>query len=258
MRSGSRADPGGRSLCRRVALRRRARGSAEAAAATASGEEDRATAAARTTARRERMTGEARARARLEIAHCEAVLAKAGLGVLVETLRDATDIRTWEHYPAGDVFDPQSGAQWFYHCHGADPAAADPTAPAGEHGHFHCFVRPNGAGGPIHHLAAIGVDAHGRILRLFTVNQWVAGDDWLDAEETIALLPRFDVEMPRPSYLVNRWLTAVLRAHEDEIAGLIRARDRAIAAHQPPPGVAPREDRALEVTSELLLDAGTA
>lgn len=203
------------------------------------------------------MTGEAKARARLEIAHCEAVLAKAGLSVLGETLRDATDIRQWDHYPPGDVFDPQSGAQWYYHCHAADQdAAAEADAPASEHGHFHCFVRPHGAGGPIHHLAAIGVDAHGRILRLFTVNRWVVGDDWLDAEGTIALLSRFNVEMPRPSYLVNRWLTAVFVACEDEIAGLIRARDRTIEAHVPPQGVAPREDRSLEVTSELLLGPG--
>ncbi len=203
------------------------------------------------------MTGEARTRARLEIAHCEAVLAKAGFSVLGETLRDAPDIRTWEHYPPGDVFDPQSGAQWFYHCHAADPAATDPSAPAGEHGHFHCFVRPHGAGGPIHHLAAVGVDAHGKILRLFTVNQWVVGDDWLDAEGTVALLPRFDVEMPRPSYLVNRWLTAVFLAYEDAIVELIRARDRALDAYVPPPGMAPRDDRTLEVTSEFRLGPAT-
>lgn len=203
------------------------------------------------------MTNDAKARARLEIAHCEAVLAKAGLSVLGETLRDASDIRTWQHYPPGDVFDPQSGAQWFYHCHAADPVA-DPSAPAGEHGHFHCFVRPEGANGPIHHLAAIGVDAHGKILRLFTVNQWVVGDDWLDASGTIALLPRFDLEMPRPSYLVNRWLTAVFVAYEEEIAGLIRDRDRALDAHVPARGVAMREDRALEVPSELLIGPAKA
>ncbi len=105
---------------------------------------------------------------------------------------------------------------------------------------------------------AIGVDAHGRILRLFTVNRWVVGDDWLDAEGTITLLRQFDLEMPRPSYLVNRWLTAVFVAYEDEIAGLVRARDRAIAAHVPAHGVATREDRALEVTSELAIGPAKA
>ena len=181
-----------------------------------------------------------------EIAFCERILAKGGLSVLTETFRDTTSVAAWDHYPPGDVFDPASGAQWFYHCHPAEEGAV-------EHGHFHCFLRPDGVGGPIHHLAALGVDAHGRALRLFTVNRWVVGDDWLDAEATIALLPRFDVQMPRPSYLVNRWLTAIFTAHEDEIAGLIRARDAALAVHVAPAGVDVREDRALEVTSELLL-----
>jgi hypothetical protein len=181
-----------------------------------------------------------------EIAFCESILAKGGLSVLSETFRDTQAIAAWDHYPPGDVFDPSSGAQWFYHCHPAQEGAA-------EHGHFHCFLRPAGVEGPIHHLAALGVDAHGRALRLFTVNRWVVGDDWLDAEATIALLPRFDVQMPRPSYLVNRWLTGIFAAHEVEIAGLVRARDAALAAHVAPAGVDVREDRALEVTSELLL-----
>ncbi|MFN3550026.1 MAG: DUF6969 family protein [Mesorhizobium sp.] len=194
---------------------------------------------------------DAREHALNEIAFCENILAKGGLSVLTETFRETSSIAAWDHYPPGDVFDPSSGAQWFYHCHPVEEGAV-------EHGHFHCFIRPDGVEGPIHHLAAVGVDAHGRILRLFTVNQWVVGDDWLDAEATIALLPRFDVQMPRPSYLVNRWLTAIFAAHEGEIAGLIRARDDVLAAHVAREGVDVRQDRSLEVTSEILLPAPPA
>lgn len=182
--------------------------------------------------------------ARREIAFCESVLAKGGLNVLTETLRDADGVTVWTHYPQGDVFDPETGAQWFYHSHAVD----EPEA-AIEHGHFHCFVRPEGADGPIHHLIAIGVDAYGRLVRLFTVNQWVVDDDWLDAEPTIGLLDRFDVHMPRPSYLVNRWLTGVIAAHEGEIAALIRERDVRLAEHD----TDVRQDRAVEVISELRL-----
>ncbi len=182
-------------------------------------------------------------RAGAEIAFCESVLAKAGLNVLSETFRDTAEITAWDHYPPGDVYDPASGAQWFYHCHPVEEGVA-------EHGHFHCFVRPEGPGGPIHHLVAVGVDRFGRLLRLFTVNQWVVGDDWADAGTTIRLLPRFDVEMPRPSYLVNRWLTAVLSAYQERIVELIRGRDAVLAAHE---GDLPaRQDRSLEVTSEFL------
>lgn len=190
------------------------------------------------------MTNAAREQALAEKAFCEAVLAKGGLTVLSETLRGAETVDAWEHYPAGDVFDPASNAQWFYHCHPAEEGST-------EHGHFHCFLRPQGAQGPIHHLAAIGVDERGQLTRIFTVNQWVVDDDWLEAEGTIELLGRFDIQMPRPSYLVNRWLTAILVAYEAEIAELIRERDRILAAHEPGQGEPAREDRALEVTSEL-------
>lgn len=194
---------------------------------------------------------EAREQARREIAFCEAILAKGGSNVLTEIFQGASSVEAWEHFPPGDVYDPHSGAQWYYHCHPAAPSAAGGSA---EHGHFHCFVRPHGPDGPIHHLAAIGVDRDGRPLRIFTVNQWVVDDGWADAPATIALLSRFDMQMPRPSYLVNRWLTAMFVAFEPEIAGLIRARDRALAAHLPPAGIPARQDRALEVLSELRLD----
>ncbi|WP_412549751.1 DUF6969 family protein, partial [Sinorhizobium meliloti] len=42
-------------------------------------------------------------------------------------------------------------------------------------------------------------------------------------------------------------------AYEQQITELIRERDRALLAHRPPEGVEARQDRALEVTSELKL-----
>lgn len=187
-----------------------------------------------------------RERAAQEAAYCERLLAKSGENVLRETLRDAP-VTAWEHYPPGDVFDPDSGGQWYYHCH-------LPPADAVEHGHYHCFVRPDGAKGPVHHLIAVGVDAYGRLHRLFTVNQWVVGDTWLDAEPSIALLPRFNMELAKPSYLVNRWLTAIVTQYQPEIEQLIRERDLVLARHAAATDAASaREDRALEVTSSLLI-----
>lgn len=189
------------------------------------------------------MNDQARQTAHREIAFCEQVLAKGGATVLTETLKGVAQPESWAKYPAGEIFDPQTGAQWFYHSH-------DPSPDTAEHGHFHCFVRPDGAEGPIHHLCAVGVDKSGRVLRLFTVNHWVVGDDWLDAGPTIALLPRFDVHMPHPNYLVNRWLTAMLAAHEPQIIDLVGARDKAIGEHRPSDGGDARSDRNLEVTAE--------
>ncbi|WEK03492.1 MAG: hypothetical protein P0Y65_14990 [Candidatus Devosia phytovorans] len=189
-----------------------------------------------------------RERAAQEAAYCERLLAKSGENVLRETLRDAP-VTAWEHYPPGDVFDPESGGQWYYHCH-------LPPADDTEHGHYHCFVRPDGAKGPVHHLIAVGVDAYGKLHRLFTVNRWVVGDTWLDAAPTIDLLPRFDMQLAKPSYLVNRWLTAVLTQYQPEIEALIRERDEVIARHAGAGDVvAARDDRALEVTSSLVIAA---
>lgn len=189
------------------------------------------------------MTAEARETAFREMAFCQHILAKGGRNVVTETLKDVEAPATFAHYPEGEVFDPDTGAQWFYHSHAIGDAGE-------EHGHFHCFVRPEGAEGPVHHLAAVGVDPYGRLLRLFTVNQWVVGDNWLDGEATIALLPRFDLHMPRPSYLVNRWLTAVFTAYSEQIADLIRERDSVLTAHEPADGTSAYEDRALEIAAE--------
>lgn len=180
-----------------------------------------------------------------EARFCEAVLAKSGLNVVTATLGPAPQVVHWAHFPEGDATDPDSGATWFYHCHPPGPGQ-----PEAEHGHFHCFLRPEGRGGPLHHLAALGMDARGRLRRIFTVNHWVTAGDWLGAEPTVALLPRFDAHLARPCYLVNRWITAVLRHHEDDIARLLAARDARLAAHPGGPEAA-RADRGLEVLSEM-------
>lgn len=197
------------------------------------------------------MPDTAQEQALAEIAFCESILAKGGLNVLSDLFRGVSSIDAWDHYPPGDVFDPASNGQWYYHCH---PAAEGSS----EHGHFHCFMRPEGPAGPIHHLLAIGVDANGRLVRLFTVNQWVVGDDWADAEQTIGLLPKFDMQMPQPSYLINRWLTAIFAAYEPQIVELVRQRDKVLDAHETEDGIAVREDRTLEVVSELRLPAQAA
>ncbi|KAA0969630.1 hypothetical protein FPY71_13995 [Aureimonas fodinaquatilis] len=190
------------------------------------------------------MSEEARQRAAQEMVYCEQILAKSGTGILLRTL-PAQGLVTWKHYPEKDVYDAASGAQWYYHCH-------DDSATLGEHGHFHCFVRPDGKDSPACHLIAVGVDGNGRLKRLFTVNQWVTGSQWFDAATTNPLLERFNVELATPDYLVNRWLTAVLTRYEPEIITLNLSRDEALRATGKPLSEV-LEDRSLEVLSELVL-----
>lgn len=181
----------------------------------------------------------AKEQSRREVLYCQHVLGKSGLGV-VGAVVGAAAPAVMRHYPEGDAYDPESGAQFYYHCHAPD-AAQD------EHGHFHCFLRPAGADGPTHHLVAVGMNRAGRLSRLFTVNRWVTGDDWRGAGELIPLLARFDLQLARPDYLANRWLTGVITHFRDEICALLHERDAALVACG---GESALENRAVEVLSQ--------
>ncbi|WP_411431434.1 DUF6969 family protein [Sinorhizobium meliloti] len=66
------------------------------------------------------MAEEAVELARREIAYCETLLAKAAPTCSARPFATRLKSRPGTHYPTGDVFDPTSGAQWFYPCHPAE------------------------------------------------------------------------------------------------------------------------------------------
>ena len=180
-----------------------------------------------------------------EVVAAERALAKQGFNMVGRLLRDEGPFYAWDHYPAGDVFDSRHGAQYFFHAHGG--AQRD----AGEHGHFHSFVRPIGTG-KLHHLVAVSVDHASRPIRLFTVNCWVTEDSWIRAPAAVALLDRFILDGPRPSRWVNRWLAALLRLFRPQIEQLLRQRDATLADWQSRHGGEdPFTARELEILSEL-------
>jgi hypothetical protein len=230
----------------------------------------------------ERMAAAAR-----DIAECHRILAKTGDSVVGEVLRGHEVFYEWTHYPAGDVYDAETHAQFFYHAH---PPA---QRPAGEHGHFHCFLRPHGmprgiqplmlpelaiADAPaaphdpilapvaqpnqgrdndkISHLVAIGMGANGLPVRLFTTNRWVTGETWYGAEDVCRMLDRFVIDQARPSWPVNRWISAMFRLFRPQMLELLVERDAAIMnwrrRHRGKVHVF--EDRRLEVTSQLAID----
>jgi hypothetical protein len=180
-----------------------------------------------------------------ELAVAERALVRQGCNVVSRLLRDEGTFYEWDHYPAGDIYDPAHGAQYFYHAHPAH------QRPSGEHGHFHTFVRPDG-GDKLYHLVAIAIDHRGQPTRMFTVNRWATEETWADAGRVIGLLDRFVLDLPRPSRWVNRWLAALLRLFRPQIEALLIQRDEAIAdwrrAHPGADGLAARE---LEVLSDM-------
>lgn len=202
-------------------------------------------------------------RAGEEIRECHRVLEKGGLNVVGEILRGQGEFVEFEHYPADDVFDADSHAQYYYHAHrGAE----------GEHGHFHTFLRapgmpagvapaPHAGAEPwpqgdeaLSHLVAISMDAWGYPVGLFTVNRWVTGETWYAADDVIRMLDFFEIDHASPSWPANRWIGALLRLFRPQIEALIRQRDAAVADWaRRHPGADVFEDRELEIASRLAI-----
>jgi hypothetical protein len=202
-----------------------------------------------------------------EVTECLATLADAGRNPVTEVIGGAEAVEEWAHFPPGDVVDPSTHSQFYYHAHAAAERIDD------EHGHFHTFVRPtklfpkllpvalpDGAtsgqdASGVTHLVGISTDATGRLLRLFTTNRWVTDEKWYGADDAIRMLDRFDMTVEQPSRELNRWVSAVVRMYRPQIEDLLRARDAAVARHQAAhPGRDVFEDRALQVTSEIPID----
>jgi hypothetical protein len=197
-----------------------------------------------------------------EVLEWRRVLAKTGDNVVGEVLKHEGPFYTLDHYPKGDAFDPESHSQWYYHAH-------EKKDRPGEHGHFHTFLRGGGmppgiAPAPlpdlrpkaerhdlICHLVAVSMDRGGWPIGLFTTNRWVTAETWYAAHDIAAMLDRFDVQLSRPSWPVNRWLSNLLRLFRPQIEALLQQRDERLRAwKRQHPEVNAYEDRKLEVTSQ--------
>lgn len=200
-----------------------------------------------------------------DIRECYRVLEKAGLNVVGEVLRGQGEFIELEHYPHDDVFDGESHSQYYYHSHRPE---------AGEHGHFHTFLRAEGIADTIQpvdyplasepwpdgddaitHIIGIAMDAWGYPIGLFATNRWVTGESWYTAEDVITVLDRFNVDHAWPSWPVNRWVSAMLVLYRQHIVTLLRHRDAVISAWQETyPNLDVFEDRRFDVTGYLPID----
>jgi hypothetical protein len=206
---------------------------------------------------------QAMAEAAREVMNCQRVLAKTGDNIVGEILRGAGTFYEWRHYPSGDVYDAEFHAQYYYHAHPEEERVS------GEHGHFHTFLRPLGmppgivparlsdvveSGGEndaLCHLVGISMDRAGLPIRLFTTNRWVTGETWYASGDVARMLDCFTIDHARPSWVVNRWITALIRLFRPQIIELLEARDAEIARWRDMrPGTNIHEDRDLEVVSE--------
>lgn len=141
------------------------------------------------------------------------------------------------HYPDNDCQDTRTGAQYFLHRHDSDGVGVTT--------HLHVFKRWSnpeivaaGLDGTITHLVAFELDASGAPSHCFSVNQWVVGDYWLSAAETVALFEgwQFDLRSNRiqgawaswhrwvaglVAYYLHGPVTESLQNRDDALDGLI-------------------------------------
>ena len=209
---------------------------------------------------------EAMVEAGKNVLDCQRVLAKSSDNIVGELLKTHETFFEWNHYPEGDVYDPTTHAQFYYHAHPGEQRRD-------EHGHFHTFLRPDGMppevrpaalpdftppsekNDALSHIVAISMDHMGAPIRLFTTNRWVTGEVWYDAEDVATLNGRFTIDIAQPSWPVNIWITNMLVLFRPQIADLLCVRDAAIAAWaQTHAGRNVYEDRELEVTSTADID----
>lgn len=209
----------------------------------------------------------------LEVLRIQQALAARRSNLVAELLNGEDEFFERRHYPAGDIYDPETGAQYYYHAHRSDPR---------EHGHFHIFQRPHvlserfepmrhakpgigrcagepqvGAHWPrgeaaLAHIVGVAMDNYGLPIRLFTVNRWVTDETWYAARDIITMLDHFEIRSRRTLPEVNGWIAGLLRLFQPEIVELVRRRDAAVEARARanPHGDA-LEDRSLEVTAAL-------
>lgn len=200
------------------------------------------------------------------------VVQKSGSNIVAELMKEVDEFLEWNHLPPGDVYDSQSHSQYYYHAH---PKSDDGTdIHDDEHGHFHFFMR--GPGMPdkcrpkkladlknnmaakdiLTHFIGISMDIKARPIRLFTVNRWVTGEVWFDADDVIEMLDLFEIDHIKPSWPVNLWVTNMIRLYRPVIQDLIRRRDATINAWRIANSTRDNiyEDRNLEVTSATDID----
>ena len=209
------------------------------------------------------------------VGDCRRELAARNRNIVSEALAD-NPAAEWRHYPDGEVYDPKTHAQYFYHTHPIN------GRPFREHGHFHTFLRAEGmpvgaaplilpeiavADVPalppqappikrgnreeVSHLVAIAVDGRGEPIRLFTTNRWVTGETWYRADDVVRMLDRFAITEVEPLETLNRWVGAMLRLFRPQIAALLRMRDETVMAWRRRRRTHVFEDPALEITSSL-------
>jgi hypothetical protein len=157
-----------------------------------------------------------------EILSVQLRYAQSGSSMIHALMNGSKSMLELEHFPRHDIVDERNNTRMYYHAHALHRKAAH------EHGHFHLFSHGHAKAGHVH-LVGISLDAVGQPIRLFTTNQWVTGETWMDASAMEEVLVNFEVKTGGRLSPVARWATAMVRLYLPEIVQLIRERDLMIS-----------------------------
>ena len=199
---------------------------------------------------------------RLQAQQCLAAFTRATgeHGSLLQSFVRGAPVLAHDHYPSGDVVDLRSGSQCFYHCH-RDGGI--------EHGHLHLFWHATASGRRRYlaresrrwvrtdpsHLIAIGLDARGLPVSMFTVNQWVTGGHWFDAPRVHEMLASFRLHRVDGHEAAGLWLTHFVQLYLPVARQLLAQRDvRIDMLRRTRSRDAVLADRRIEVLSRTRLD----
>lgn len=162
------------------------------------------------------------------LAGCLLEMAEAETNPVLQIINPDTPLEENKKYPAGLLQFNQSGWRAYYHCHPSTRTGNHRFK--GEHGHFHIFVRINNDPETWSHLVALAMDNMGQPMGWFTVNHWVTGETWQDAEVLINQLKviPFDTQ----TTLIERWLLSLLVLNKDKITDILYTRDKLIKEQQ--------------------------
>jgi hypothetical protein len=177
-------------------------------------------------------------------------------GSLIQSWVGGEPVLAMAHYPPSDVTDQRRGFQFFYHCHRDEGL---------EHGHVHLFAHATRSGRRRRlrgenpwartdpsHLIAVGLDARGLPLSIFTVNRWVTGGHWLDAQTSLHWLQGLAFsDVPGHAHSCQ-WLSGFVQMYLPVITRLLRQRDHWLARQKD--RALALEDQGTEVISSANID----
>ena len=184
---------------------------------------------------------------------CLLEMAEAETNPVLQVINTDKPLEENKKYPAQLLQFSQTGWRAYYHCHPVTRTGNHRFQ--GEHGHFHIFIRTQNEPEKWSHLVALAMDNMGQPLGWFTVNHWVTGETWENAETLVKYLDSIPYDNPGLSKSVERWLLSILAVSRDKVINVLYERDKILKQkqlNQNEPDI--KQDKGIYLLSEMSIN----